>query len=318
MIKPEITCKNVVGYEDLYVVFCDGGVARRGSLDNLKPGVDPRYGHLHVSLCRNGEGITTSVHRIVALAFLGKEPVGKPYVCHKDGDPTNNHVENLYWGTPEQNCADAKKHGTSNVGSRNGSAKLTEDQVRNIHALILEGFSCSEIADSYDVHSETIRSIKSGKSWSHVTDVTKTNSVVLSDTPQLIKGDCFIDDRGVLGYVNDMNFFGIKRFYHIHHNDSGMIRAWHGHRQEGKFVYVPYGMFLVGVVNMKTEKMYKYVLSSIKPMFLWIPSGYANGFKNLRSDSGIMFFSTSTTEESTGDDIRFEWNKWNIWQEDYR
>jgi len=31
-----------------------------------------------------------------------------------------------------------------------------------------------------------------------------------------------------------------------------------------------------------------------------------------------MFFSTTTLEESLGDDIRQEYNKWDIWQEDYR
>jgi len=310
--------RNVVGYEDIYWVSYEGQIKRVNTGAVLKPGMDERSGHVHVSLCRDGKAATMPVHRIVALAWLGEEPVGKPYVCHRDGNPQNNHRDNLYWGTPEQNCADAKRHGTSNVGSRNGSAKLDENQVRKIHALILEGFTCSEIADSYDVHPETVRSIKSGKSWSHVTGIEKTNSVILKRIPQLIKGDTFVDDRGALSFVNDMNFFGIKRFYSIHHDTHGMIRAWHGHCNEGKFVFVPDGVFLVGAVHMETEKVHKFVLSSIKPSFLWIPPGYANGFKNLRPDSTIMFFSTSTMEESKGDDIRFEWDKWNIWQEDYR
>jgi len=39
---------------------------------------------------------------------------------------------------------------------------------------------------------------------------------------------------------------------------------------------------------------------------------------NLENNTIVMFFSTSTLEESKGDDIRFPYDEWNIWQEDYR
>jgi dTDP-4-dehydrorhamnose 3,5-epimerase len=83
-------------------------------------------------------------------------------------------------------------------------------------------------------------------------------------------------------------------------------------------VYVPKGTALVGAVDMKSETVNKFVLSSQSPSVLYIPPGYANGFKNLEDETIIMFFSTSTLEESKGDDIRFEWDKWNIWEDDYR
>jgi len=51
---------------------------------------------------------------------------------------------------------------------------------------------------------------------------------------------------------------------------------------------------------------------------LCVPPGYANGFKTLEDNTIIMFYSTSTLEESKGDDYRFDWDKWDIWQEDYR
>ena len=43
-----------------------------------------------------------------------------------------------------------------------------------------------------------------------------------------------------------------------------------------------------------------------------------NTFKNLEENTKIIFYSTSTLEESMGDDIRFEYDKWDIWKEDYR
>jgi dTDP-4-dehydrorhamnose 3,5-epimerase-like enzyme len=131
-------------------------------------------------------------------------------------------------------------------------------------------------------------------------------------------GGLFADDRGFLRFVNDFDFSNVKRFYQVENHSKNYIRAWHGHLKEGKYVYVAKGTALVGAVDLTTEEVNKFVISSQSPAILYIPPGYANGFKSLEEDTIIMFFSTSTLEESKGDDIRYEWDKWNIWEEDYR
>jgi len=135
---------------------------------------------------------------------------------------------------------------------------------------------------------------------------------------KLINGDVSVDDRGSVRFVNDFNFNGVKRFYQVENHSKGFIRAWHGHKKEGKYVYVVNGSALVGIVNMETEEVNKFVLSSQTPKVLWIPPGYFNGFKSLEEGTKIIFFSTSTLEESLGDDIRMPHDKWDIWSEDYR
>lgn len=40
--------------------------------------------------------------RLVAMAWI-PNPENKPFVCHKDNVPTNNHYKNLYWGTQKEN-----------------------------------------------------------------------------------------------------------------------------------------------------------------------------------------------------------------------
>lgn len=57
------------------------------------------------------------------------------------------------------------------VGSANGNAKLTEDDVRLIRALYEQGgFTYYDIADKFDVHFETIRRVIKRRLWAHVDD----------------------------------------------------------------------------------------------------------------------------------------------------
>ena len=135
---------------------------------------------------------------------------------------------------------------------------------------------------------------------------------------KILNGGIAVDDRGSLRFVNDFDFKDVKRFYQVENHRQGFIRAWHGHKKEGKYVYVVNGSALVGIVNMETEEINKFVLSDKQPKILWIPPGNYNGFKSLEENTQIIFFSTTTLEESKGDDIRQPYDKWNIWEEDYR
>lgn len=135
---------------------------------------------------------------------------------------------------------------------------------------------------------------------------------------KLITGGTATDDRGSVRFVNDFDFSGVKRFYQVQNHERGFIRAWHAHHFEGKYVYVAKGSALVGAVNLDTNVVSKYVLSDKNPTVLWIPGGYANGFKTLEEDTILMFFSTASISESKGDDIRYPYDKWDIWAKDYR
>lgn len=140
----------------------------------------------------------------------------------------------------------------------------------------------------------------------------------MSDSPKIIQGGVAVDDRGSVRFVNDFNFQDVKRFYQVQNHRRDFIRAWHGHQYEAKYVYVASGSALVGAANMETNEVNKFVLSSQSPRVLFIPAGYANGFKTLEENTIILFFSTSDLNASLKDDIRFEFDKWNIWEEDFR
>lgn len=112
----------VVGFEGYYEVSNYGDVR---SIDRQvtdgrwfkgkirKPYPSTSAGHLMVSLYRGSEEHKWMVHRLVAFAFIGHPPEGKPYALHGDGNQLNNHVSNLRWGSQKENMADAMKHGTT-------------------------------------------------------------------------------------------------------------------------------------------------------------------------------------------------------------
>ena len=132
----------------------------------------------------------------------------------------------------------------------------------------------------------------------------------------IYKGDNFTDSRGNLRCVNRFNFKSIKRFYHISNHEINFVRAWHGHKKENKYFYVTSGKFLLGQVNLNTNRIKKYYLNSEIPQIIHIPNNHANGFMNLTHDASIMVFSDKTLKESLNDDIRFPFDKWNIWEID--
>jgi dTDP-4-dehydrorhamnose 3,5-epimerase len=143
--------------------------------------------------------------------------------------------------------------------------------------------------------------------------------------PRLYNGDLAVDDRGVVTFVNDFDFSGVKRFYTVKNHRAGFVRAWHGHRREAKYVTVLAGAAIVGAVQIddwdhpsRELPAKRFVLGGRKPRVLYIPSGYANGFMSLTADTHLAFFSTATLQDSVGDDVRYDARHWDIWTVDER
>ena len=97
--------RQVEGFEDAYEVSSDGRV-RNVRNGNLLAGSISANGYVRVSLSANGRSKQTSVHRLVAEAFVEK-PVGKGEVNHKNGDKQDNSAENLEWVSRSENVTHA-------------------------------------------------------------------------------------------------------------------------------------------------------------------------------------------------------------------
>jgi len=67
-------------------------------------------GHQLVKLSKDGSSRAGKVHRLVLLTFVGPPPEGCEG-CHNDGNPANNDLTNLRWGTRSDNLYDRVRHG---------------------------------------------------------------------------------------------------------------------------------------------------------------------------------------------------------------
>lgn len=166
--------REIVGYEGLYSVSNLGRVRslvdRRGAIREklLKP-VANRKGYFFIILYKARTLKRHSVHRLVLRAFKRARYIGQDQCRHLNGDPTDNRLFTLAFGTAKENEADKITHGTSNRGERHGLAKLTEEQVREIRRLCdsKEHYQY-EVGKMFNVSRQLIGYIVSGKLWAHI------------------------------------------------------------------------------------------------------------------------------------------------------
>jgi len=170
----------VVGYEDNYMVSNLGRVknlariSAKGSkmkerIQKTKPNwTGKNTGYCRATFTDGTKHYTVSVHKVVCEAFHGPAPTDKHQVAHGDGNPENNHADNLRWATPKENQSDRKLHGTECCGEKNGRSKLKAKDVYMIRALYAIGKSNKSIAKQFDVTYMTIWNITNRNSWTHL------------------------------------------------------------------------------------------------------------------------------------------------------
>ncbi len=121
-------------------------------------------GHLLVTVMENGDYINRYVHRLVLESIVGPCPLGME--CrHIDGNPANNNIENLAWGTRTENIADRKRIGKDNSGQRSYRAKFTEEQVSEMRRLRTEKVKLKDLAIRFNADKRAIWKACRGVTW---------------------------------------------------------------------------------------------------------------------------------------------------------
>lgn len=140
--------RDVVGYEGYYAISEFGDVVR---VDRAP--TDPRYGSLlkrsspwNIQLWKLGAGETLNVAALVLLAWRVEQPTPWHHGRHRDGNPLNCHISNVYWGLMP-------------------NATITPELASEIKAAADAGVSATHLAKHYCVSRRTISNALHGITW---------------------------------------------------------------------------------------------------------------------------------------------------------
>lgn len=112
-------------------------------------------------------------HRVSWEMAFGAIPEGMA-ICHRCDNPRCVRPDHLFFGTPADNAADRSRKGRSfrasqNQGTKNGRAKLTEQDVQEIRRLHREHrWPTKDIAGHFGISDRSIHAVITKKSWKHM------------------------------------------------------------------------------------------------------------------------------------------------------
>lgn len=114
------------------------------------------------------DGKTYQRHRTTWELFYGPIPEGM-YICHHCDNKKCCNIKHLFLGTQQDNVDDYNSKGLRNVkGTRNSSAKITEEDVVEIRRLYSKGLTQANIGFMFGIRQGHISRIVRGENWSHL------------------------------------------------------------------------------------------------------------------------------------------------------
>lgn len=117
-------------------------------------------------------GVNYQAHRLSYQTFVGEIPNGL-HVLHKCDVRACVNPAHLFLGTNADNISDKVQKRRHIFGERQHSAKLSENDVRDIRRRALRE-PALQIAADYGVGGRAIRNIRARRTWKHVADTEAT------------------------------------------------------------------------------------------------------------------------------------------------
>ncbi len=153
-----------------YFACKEGLVAsiKRGTLKILSP-ITAKDGHQYVFLYRDGRMLKQWIHRLILITF-NRQPMENEESRHLNGQPSENRLENLAWGTRQDNANDRMMHGRYPRGEACSSHKLTEVEVLEIRRRFGQE-SSRQLARTYGVSHTTVLGAVKGHHWRHLCSI---------------------------------------------------------------------------------------------------------------------------------------------------
>lgn len=140
--------KDIKGYENLYEISNHGRIrthknkttwterhgTRHWKQIYLKE-KNPKGRDCRVALWKDGNVKDWLVHRLVAYAFIPNTDKAKDSINHIDGNPKNNHVENLEWCNHKENNNHAFDNGLMTTNNKTTLLKLSDNKTFDFRSM---------------------------------------------------------------------------------------------------------------------------------------------------------------------------------------
>lgn len=132
-----------------------GSTSLKPKWRRLKPILNGN-GYHQVTLSNKGMQSIRGIHTLVLMSFVSSPPTGMG-ARHLDGNPTNNALGNLAWGTQLENMRDKYRHGTMLY-------KLSHDDVVQLRQdYDNTDIPVKQLALKYNIARATVTSIATGR-----------------------------------------------------------------------------------------------------------------------------------------------------------
>lgn len=164
-----------------YRIYSDGSIFsyRRKTIPKKLSFSINNAGYFQTCLTNiDNKAVQMTVHPIIAAAFHGP-PNDDQVVRHLDSNPRNNNISNLKYGTVKENVHDSIDAGNFAKGEKQPCTTLTNKEVL---CIAKDTRKQKEIAKDYKVSIKVVSDIKSGKTWSHVTNIEYTSERFIIDS----------------------------------------------------------------------------------------------------------------------------------------
>ena len=116
-------------------------------------------GYIFVNLYKDSKRHVFKIHRLVAITFIGLPTLLNSIVHHKDGDKTNNKLNNLEWSNTSANIM---------ASDITNGRKLNINDVKEIRKLADSGITQRAIAKMFNVRPQAISKIILRQIWRYV------------------------------------------------------------------------------------------------------------------------------------------------------
>lgn len=168
------------------------------------------------------------VHRLMYETFIGE--IKKGYqINHINGKKADNRLENLEVVSPSENIIHAYKNGLAKglPAERNSQSKLSNENYYNIITDIINGYSNTEIAKKYNLHSRYISLIRGKKRLTTIWKQWEAENYLAINIPRSGDGSKFKlkDKLKIISELAEFTNSELAKKYNIDISNFNRIRS---------------------------------------------------------------------------------------------